>query len=256
MQDGFVADAGDFGKYGLLRVLCNIGGSEPGRRLRLGVVWCYVQGNSLGKHIEYSEHRHRDPELYKKLREILSGRRSLASVEKSGILGRDTKFCRAPLNHKGKGARLRIQERARWLESALHETRGCEVVFLDPDNGLNPSSIEKSDAEGPSYVYLDEIARFVEKGRSVIVYQHRRHEGTTNEQITHTLRKLRKIAPSRTNPFAVWYRVRSSRMYFVLPTAKLQATLRSRADHMVKEKWKGPFEPRIHSFQQRNSLKF
>src|SRR5881628_3576408 len=39
MQDRYVADVGDFGKYGLLRVLCNTTGHESGPRLRLGVVW-------------------------------------------------------------------------------------------------------------------------------------------------------------------------------------------------------------------------
>ena len=48
MQDGFVADAGDFGKYGLLRTLCNLEASAHDARLRLGIVWCAVRGDGDG----------------------------------------------------------------------------------------------------------------------------------------------------------------------------------------------------------------
>src|SRR5438552_3604612 len=49
MQDGFVADVGDFGKYGLLRALCNLEGSSHDARLHLGVVWCAVRGETIGR---------------------------------------------------------------------------------------------------------------------------------------------------------------------------------------------------------------
>jgi len=57
MQDGFVADAGDFGKYGLLRTLCNLEVSAPGERFRLSVVRCAVRGDGIGRLVRYSDYR-------------------------------------------------------------------------------------------------------------------------------------------------------------------------------------------------------
>ena len=45
MQDCYVGDIGDFGKYGLLRSLC--GGDDYGPALRLGVLWYKFDGRTF-----------------------------------------------------------------------------------------------------------------------------------------------------------------------------------------------------------------
>lgn len=92
MQDGFVADVGDYGKCGLLRALCNLDGRQPGRRFRLGVVWYFVEGKEVGEVTEYSNHRGCDPILFDNLKRVRMGSRSVAVIEQSGILGADTLF--------------------------------------------------------------------------------------------------------------------------------------------------------------------
>ncbi len=56
MQDRYVGDVGDFGKYGLLRSLCR--GDEHGAALRLGVLWYRFDGDDStaandGRHTDY-----------------------------------------------------------------------------------------------------------------------------------------------------------------------------------------------------------
>ena len=74
MQNRYVGDVGDFGKYGLLRALCRPSGAEN-RPLRLGVVWYLTTDethNNDGRHIGYLEptpknlrdFRACDPDLY------------------------------------------------------------------------------------------------------------------------------------------------------------------------------------------------
>ncbi len=247
MQDGYVADGGDFGKYALLRGLCNISHSEPGPSYRLGVVWYYVDGNAIGKRIHYEKYERCDPHLYEKLQRIRREDRSVANVERSLILGGGTKFYRVPLNHKRKGAKARDEDRGRWLERAVSSMKGCQVVFLDPDNGLNPGSVEKHHIKGQLHAFFDEVARFIKRGQSVIIYQHQEHRGTTRGQIGRTLRQLDRIAPSRSRPFAVWCHIGSARMYFIVPSRRLHRTLRSRATRMVNGGWSGAFEPKIYN---------
>src|SRR5436190_8830548 len=101
MQDRYVSDIGDFGKYGLLRALT----TEPDRlrQLRLGVNWYAVpneSGTNDGRFIDYlkegnpqSRIRMCDEGLYLTLRKIVaSGVRSLAEVERLGVLPPDTAF--------------------------------------------------------------------------------------------------------------------------------------------------------------------
>ena len=73
LQNRYVGDLGDFGKYGLLKALC-------GDTLKLGVNWYLIPDESHnGKHTAYLKSTHKDstayrscdPELYDSLRKIV-----------------------------------------------------------------------------------------------------------------------------------------------------------------------------------------
>ena len=109
MQDRFVGDVGDFGKYGLLRWLCGV--ASDGRRLHLGVIWYYIttRGNllPLGPTFDYivnPNDTEQDlsecaPELYDILRSLIDDdRRSVEAVEESSALPDDTVYYRDPVN--------------------------------------------------------------------------------------------------------------------------------------------------------------
>ena len=105
MQNRYVGDVGDFGKYGLLRALCEGSGDGlPG--LSLGIVWYLVpdeQKKNDGNYIRYLQpgykkkrmYRDCDPPLYDALAEIVcSGRRNVTAIRESGILPPGTVFLR------------------------------------------------------------------------------------------------------------------------------------------------------------------
>ena len=86
MQDRYAGDVGDFGKFGMLRILENSG-------LKIGVNW-YLVGdenhNNDGKHIGYLENKKFkscDEELLIALKNMLkSGERSVKEIEKLDLL--------------------------------------------------------------------------------------------------------------------------------------------------------------------------
>src|SRR5262249_40298387 len=101
MQNRYVGDVGDFGKYALLRRLGGIGNERP---LRLGVVWCLYPDenhNSDGRHVSYLESlefTQLDAELASLLRKaVKSGRRSISVIRASGTLPSGTVFYDLPL---------------------------------------------------------------------------------------------------------------------------------------------------------------
>lgn len=47
-----------------------------------------------------------------------------------------------------------------------------DLVFFDPDNGLEVKSVSKGRKRSSKYAFLDEIADHYRAGRSVLVYQH------------------------------------------------------------------------------------
>ena len=70
--------------------------------------------------------------------------------------------------------------RSNWFDGALHKTANCDLVFVDPDNGL-------AWTEGsPKHVSLDEIRLLVKRTPrpSVVIYQHVDHSPDTAEEKT------------------------------------------------------------------------
>ena len=163
MQDKYVGDIGDFGKYGLLRTLSGIE-PEAEPRYRLGIVW-YLQ---LDAKLQYLSAPggfcHYDKELFGALLDIVSRQtRTVEEVEHREILSKSTVFFaeHVPGRHK----------RGEWLSRALEETEETEIVFLDPDNGLATTRMEAEGRRSQKHAYLDEVSPFVKRGQTVIIYQ-------------------------------------------------------------------------------------
>jgi hypothetical protein len=77
----------------------------------------------------------------------------------------------------------RILYSAAWMEGAKRKTASCDVVFVDPDNGLEVISVDRQHKQGPKYVFFDELASYLERDQSLIVYHHLCRTGTAEEQI-------------------------------------------------------------------------
>lgn len=182
MQDKYVADIGDYGKYGLLRKI--------EKKYKLGVNWYRFPdevGND-GKFISYlNEEKYRkcDPELFDKLHDLIVQKgRNVSSIESCGIFSDSVLFFSDMLLLDPKvGYKEREQWRKQWHESAVRVLRDCEVIFLDPDNGVQVSSVPIASAgkkNGGKYVAIDELADYYYSGKTVILYNHRGRQKTSD----------------------------------------------------------------------------
>lgn len=167
MQNRYVGDVGDFGKYHLLKALCS--GEDEGLALSLGIVWYLVPDDSHnddGKHIRYlgttasnlARFRKGDSLLYDSLADIVkAGKRDVALIREKKVLPANTIYYEAVLSFDGisnnsPSERLkRINYRNEWVKGAVDATENCDVVFVDPDNGLQVDSVDRHQKTGPKY---------------------------------------------------------------------------------------------------------
>ena len=257
MQNRYVGDLGDFGKYGLLKVLCASAESVTCPDMILGVVWYLVPDevhNQDGKYVQYlvptaknqEQFRICDPALYDALAGIVdSGRRGVSSVSAGGVLPDGTLYYESPLafdglSGSGPGVRLqRAELRVRWLWGALECTAPCELVFLDPDNGLEVG-VGPYLKRGPKYVFFDELAPFVQRGQSLVVYHHMSRHGRSLDQVR---RRLSEIGDRLgREAFALLYHRGSARAFFVVPVDGHEELLRTRAERFLDSPWARHFE--------------
>ena len=175
MQNRYVGDIGDFGKYGLLTTVFSA------KQLRLGINWYLTDPNELketsrndGKHTEYDELRNCDDDLYETLQFLIKeNKRTIEEVENRNIFPKDTIFYNNQLSFNGvSGREARLKKRKDWEESGLQALKDSQVVFFDPDNGLEVKSYSKTSIKGIKYAFYGEVARYYEKQKSLIIYQH------------------------------------------------------------------------------------
>ena len=165
MKHQYVGDINDYRKYALLRALSARGAN------RVGVCWMLtpddggVDGNKLAYLGQPERFRHFDPELFDILAHAAAepDRRRLHIVEDSGVVP-----CALYYNETLPDE---VAGRAAFMERCASEFRDAELVFFDPDNGLEVS-LPKGRKNSSKYLYLDEVAAFYEAGMSILVYQH------------------------------------------------------------------------------------
>jgi hypothetical protein len=231
MQDRYVGDVGDFVKFGLLRALA--------QRSRLGIIWYRVPSADLGgdgRHISYLNDvlwEALDQDLFGKLRTIVrKNERYIQALEEASIIG-DCRFFSdmvpMPLRFSE-----RPEARQRWLEKALEAVSSCDIVFLDPDNGLQPQRYSSTRKQSAKSVSFNDLACLKRSGRTLIVYHHQtRRVGGHIAEIDYNARRLREKGFSRVD--AIRFSRYSPRVFFILNASD---AIRERARRFVN-RW-GP----------------
>jgi hypothetical protein len=190
MQDKYVGDIGDYGKFGLLRFLL-----KECPEISIGINWYYVGSetdtgnNSDGRFVEYQEEEPKyldlqkcDPDLIEVLKRIVSeDRRKVSELIDEDIVPGATYY--ADLLKYSSPSDLCQNERIRneWFDNSTKTLGECDVIFTDADNGvLTDRQVNQKtlySRNGIKYIGYDEIAHYYCKmKKSVIVYNHHSRE--------------------------------------------------------------------------------
>ena len=187
MKNQYFGDINDFKKYGLMRALSN------GGQIKTAVCWMLTpdDGRGDGSRIGYlsqpEEWRDLDPQLFDHLEGVVlhRGLRDVAEIENSTVLPSCSFFSRPVPDDR--------EARAVYHEGAIDSARGCDLVFFDPDNGIEVGSTKYGRKESSKYVYWREIEDFWKAGHSLLLYQHFPHverdpytESKARDLVSHT----------------------------------------------------------------------
>ena len=226
MRHVYVGDVGDFGKFGLLRALL-----RGPRSCKLGVAWYLMdeaEQNNDGKHDAYlcvgtedanASYRDCDPPLYDRLKQIRSGDQlDIAMLENGSVLPDGTLFSKEaiPVN-------ATKSLRSEWHLRSIDSLNSCDIVFVDPDNGIKWKDPGPSSVWSHKHVYWSEILDYLDAGKSVVAYHHLNRSGSHAEQIQSCLATLDANGhPS----WGVRYRRGTSRVFFVIANQKHRESLK------------------------------
>jgi hypothetical protein len=206
---------------------------DLGRGTRLGVIW-YLTRNGLGnvndgKHAAYldepAKYRHFDPDLFDLLRDVRSkdlSLRSVCLVEESGLFG-DARFFSEIVPP--------LPRRAEWFNSAARHVADADVLFLDPDNGL------ETRAPNEKHVLWSELIALLraDRQRTLVVYQHQNRtkvELGANFPDRHLAECAHRFPALRT-PLGLCSRRGTVRAFLLLPHEKHEEAVHRVLDGVV-----------------------
>ena len=166
MKNQYFGDIHDYRKYGLLRaILC-------ATELSLGVCWLLTDNDGTGdgknrKYLQTPKYWSRfDSELYESLSQLGNSDipRAVKNAKSCNLLPRASYYSETVPGNR--------EQRPSYLNKALKQLRGTDLLFFDPDNGIEVPSVKYGTKKSPKYVYWREIEEAYRRKHSVIIYQH------------------------------------------------------------------------------------
>jgi len=254
MQNRYFGDTGDFSKYGILH-------SAAQYMKRIGILWCLTDDenhNNDGKHIAYLNtdkgHPFRacDPELYDSLKtllidadgKIITKNRRVALMSSLQILPNRTAFFEEmiPTHHDSK---CRKNEREDWFQRARQTLQDCDLVFCDPDNGIEVASVSKRAKKQFKYIYWDELKTLWTDKKSLIIYQHMQrdklHLTQVHERCCQLVERLgTDVVLPLTCPRG------TVRTYFLIPQPRHNKCFAKIYKEMTGKRWSHHIKPWCH----------
>lgn len=227
MKHQYFGDVNDYRKYGILRALTKEG-------LQILVCWMLTENDerSDGKFIQYLNDPNRwrayDPELYDALKEEVITRRDVACVKERNLI-RHASFVDAILDGTP-------TTRRSWLVELRQKRTNTNLVFFDPDNGIEVPSIPKTRRNSRKYVYWKELEETWQSGVSLLVYQHFRREKRDR-----FIARLGDEFRARLGITEV-YAIRTANVVFFLAPQQQHADLLVQRAHSVAARWQGQIQ--------------
>ena len=166
MKDQYFGDINDYKKFGLLRSI------SSASNITILIAWMLTEddGSTDGKFIQYLQEpsiwKHYDPPLYGELARLLSQKvtRKVSLIEGSTILNGS--------HYYSKHVPDSAQDRTEWFNELTGMSKDCDLVFLDPDNGLEISSTPYGRKNSSKFLYWREVTALWSTGKSLLLYQH------------------------------------------------------------------------------------
>ena len=200
MQEKYLGDTPDFAKYALLKAL-------RGSDLRLGINWYLTLphevdgiGNKDGKTRQHvsdpKSYRAIDSTLWEQLQNFQhSDDRSIRDFENGKVFPRSTKYFSEPLSFDGLNSKSEtLQARSDWVQRGLSKLKSTDLVFIDPDTGMEIPSKERHEKAGPKYTFYDELVPLIKRNQTLVIIQFVDHLRGAEKQAQRVAGKLRNYA--------------------------------------------------------------
>ena len=237
MKNQYFGDENDYRKYGLIRVLTDHG------KVPTGICWMLTPDDvrNDGRFTDYlrkpSKWRQHDPELFDALVQIVDQekRRDITIADSPAVLP-SMKFYASLLGDS-------LEERRFYFREAMERFLGIDLLFFDPDNGVETQSTPVGRKNSSKYIYWNEIRDAFQAGYSILVYQH--FPRISRDRFTEN---LAKDFSRQTGAIEIHTYATSRVVFFLVSQQRHMGGFRKRMD-LVRKKWGKRIHARLIMFE-------
>ena len=165
MKNQYFGDINDYRKYGLIRILGDRG------FIKTGICWMLTPDDSRtdGKFTNYLDEPKQygkfDVVLYEFLGECLKRKiRNVNEIANSDQLSNAVFY--DPILEDD------ASQRKQYFSEMFGTFEDVDLIFFDPDNGLETKSIPMGKKDSSKYLYWSEFVECYKAGFSILIYQH------------------------------------------------------------------------------------
>lgn len=166
MKNQYFGDINDYRKYGLLRSI------SKATNLTISVAWMLTSDDKStdGQLISYlnapAKWRYSDPELFDQLSYVIRNerKRHVGLAQKYNLIPTTKYFDKVIPDD--------ATQRNAWFKQLLTFAEQSDLVFIDPDNGLEVKSKPYGKTKSSKYLYCHELDALWDNGKSISLYQH------------------------------------------------------------------------------------
>lgn len=231
MKNQYFGDVNDYRKYGLLRAI------QAHGKGRLLVAWMLTpdDGGRDGRFRSYLQEpdrwRHYDPELFDGLAGLLRSAPTpdVSLMERSALLSNARYYSAVVPDSR--------EKRGPWQLGLLSAASKVDLVFVDPDNGIEVPSKPVGHKGSSKYVTWREIEGIWKLGRSVLIYQHFRRE----PREAFAGRMVSQLRDRTGAPFTEAFR--TPHVLFLLAAHQRHESWFREVTALLQQRWKNEIKP-------------
>jgi hypothetical protein len=234
VKNRYFGDVHDYVKYTLLRQLTDFGGTPTAVCWMLTEDDIGVDGRQTHYLLEPERWRSIDPTVFDFLHDqvLERKRREVKVIEESEVLP-NCRFYSEILTDDH-------AQRQCYFERFFGLARGAEVVFFDPDNGIDVKSIKYGRRGSSKYLYRKEIEMAARADHTLLIYQHlpRQPRRPYIRRVTNRLLKASKRD--------VVHAIRTGKVSFLLVPRRGSASEFGKTVSEIAQKWDGVLRVSSH----------
>jgi hypothetical protein len=229
MKNQYFGDINDYRKYGILRTLADC-------EIRTTICWMLTENDtrSDGLHIHYLQ----QPEKYRRFdTQLFDSLHSAVAQQRKRIVDwvRSHKLIPSARYHSTFLTDEAIQ-RTSYFQKLNSIAQNSDLIFFDPDNGIEVKSKPKGKKDSCKYLYWDEIKQFWGLGYSLLIYQH-----FPRVNRLEYIQKLSTLLRKQTGATEVIIFKTSTVAFFLLVQSKHKKKIHF-AENSIRTRWKGMIE--------------